>query len=64
MDPMWDPFRYKLGGRLLNGAMREFRSHHGSDERDKYALTRDFATDGGEGRRPHSRPRSTAECRN
>jgi hypothetical protein len=45
---MWDPFRYKLGGRLLNGAMREFRSHHGSDERDKYALTRDFATDGGE----------------
>src|SRR5256885_683951 len=25
MDPiMWDPFRYKLGGRLLNAEMREF----------------------------------------
>jgi succinate dehydrogenase / fumarate reductase, flavoprotein subunit len=45
MDPiMWDPFRYKLGGRLLNGAMQEFTSRHGSDERDKYVLTRDLAT--------------------
>ncbi len=27
MDPiMWDPFRYKLGGRLLNGRMEEFTS--------------------------------------
>src|SRR5919202_3061310 len=33
MDPiMWDPFRYKLGGRLLNGRMEEFTSHYGSDE--------------------------------
>jgi succinate dehydrogenase / fumarate reductase, flavoprotein subunit len=45
MDPiMWDPFRYKLGGRLLNGAMEEFTSRYGSDEADKYVLTRDLAT--------------------
>ena len=25
MDPiMWDPFRYKVGGRLLNGNFEEF----------------------------------------
>jgi len=45
MDPiMWDPFRYKLGGRLLNGLMQEFTSRYGSDERDKYVLTRDLAS--------------------
>jgi succinate dehydrogenase / fumarate reductase flavoprotein subunit len=45
MDPiMWDPFRYKLGGRLLNGDMQEFTARYGSDERDKYVLTRDLAT--------------------
>jgi len=45
MDPiMWDPFRYKLGGRLLNGRMEEFTSAYGSDEADKYVLTRDLAT--------------------
>jgi succinate dehydrogenase/fumarate reductase flavoprotein subunit len=45
MDPiMWDPFRYKLGGRLLNGAGEEFTSRWGSDESDKYRLTRDLAT--------------------
>jgi len=45
MDPiMWDPFRYKLGGRLLNGSMKEFTSHYGSDEDGKYVLTRDLAT--------------------
>jgi succinate dehydrogenase/fumarate reductase flavoprotein subunit len=45
MDPiMWDPFRYKLGGRLLNGAMEEFTSRYGSDEDGKYVLTRDLAT--------------------
>ncbi|HEY0439371.1 MAG TPA: FAD-binding protein, partial [Xanthobacteraceae bacterium] len=45
MDPiMWDPFRYKLGGRLLNGAMQEFTSQYGSDEAGKYVLTRDLAT--------------------
>ena len=45
MDPiMWDPFRYKLGGRLLNGRMEEFTSRHGSDEDGKYVLPRDLAT--------------------
>jgi len=45
MDPiMWDPFRYKLGGRLLNGRMQEFTSAYGSDEDGKYVLTRDLAT--------------------
>jgi succinate dehydrogenase flavoprotein subunit len=45
MDPiMWDPFRYKLGGRLLNGNKEEFTSRYGSDESNKYVLTRDLAT--------------------
>ncbi len=45
IDPiMWDPFRYKLGGRLLNGAKEEFTSKYGSDEDGKYVLTRDLAT--------------------
>jgi succinate dehydrogenase / fumarate reductase, flavoprotein subunit len=45
MDPiMWDPFRYKLGGGLLNGRMEEFTSAYGSDEDGKYVLTRDLAT--------------------
>jgi succinate dehydrogenase / fumarate reductase, flavoprotein subunit len=45
MDPiMWDPFRYKLGGRLLNGRMEEFTSKYGSDEDGKYMLPRDLAT--------------------
>ena len=45
MDPiMWDPFRYKLGGQLLNGAKEEFTSKYGSDEDGKYVLTRDLAT--------------------
>jgi succinate dehydrogenase/fumarate reductase flavoprotein subunit len=45
MDPiMWDPFRYKLGGRLLNGQMEEFTSRYGSSEDGKYVLTRDLAT--------------------
>jgi succinate dehydrogenase/fumarate reductase flavoprotein subunit len=45
MDPiMWDPFRYKLGGRLLNGHMEEFTSRYGSDEDGKYVLPRDLAT--------------------
>jgi succinate dehydrogenase / fumarate reductase flavoprotein subunit len=45
MDPiMWDPFRYKLGGRLLNGRMEEFTSKYGSDEDGKYVLPRDLAT--------------------
>ena len=45
MDPiMWDPFRYKLGGRLLNGRMEEFTSRYGSDEDGKYVLPRDLST--------------------
>jgi succinate dehydrogenase / fumarate reductase, flavoprotein subunit len=45
MDPiMWDPFRYKLGGRLLNGLGQEFTSRYGSDEDGAYVLTRDLAT--------------------
>jgi succinate dehydrogenase / fumarate reductase, flavoprotein subunit len=45
MDPiMWDPFRYKLGGRLLNGLRQEFTSRYGSSEAGAYVLTRDLAT--------------------
>ncbi|MBX9588738.1 MAG: FAD-binding protein [Hyphomonadaceae bacterium] len=45
MDPiMWDPFRYKLGGRLLNRDMQEFTSRYGTDEGSKYVLARDLAT--------------------
>jgi succinate dehydrogenase/fumarate reductase flavoprotein subunit len=46
-DPiMWDPFRYKLGGRLLNGQGEEFVSRYGhpADEPDRYTVTRDEAT--------------------
>ncbi|MEM7466736.1 MAG: FAD-binding protein [Pseudomonadota bacterium] len=45
MDPiMWDPFRYKLGGRLLNGEHEEFvHRYHEADE-GKYKITRDLAT--------------------
>jgi succinate dehydrogenase/fumarate reductase flavoprotein subunit len=45
MDPiMWDPFRYKLGGRLLNGQMQEFTERYGSREDGEYRLARDVAT--------------------
>jgi succinate dehydrogenase/fumarate reductase flavoprotein subunit len=45
MDPiMWDPFRYKLGGRLLDGSGREFLSDYGSDETSGYTTPRDIAT--------------------
>jgi succinate dehydrogenase/fumarate reductase flavoprotein subunit len=45
MDPiMWDPFRYKLGGRLLDGNGREFLSDYGSDETSAYTTPRDLAT--------------------
>ena len=45
MDPiMWDPFRYKLGGRLLNGEGREFLADYGSDESAGYTTPRDIAT--------------------
>jgi succinate dehydrogenase/fumarate reductase flavoprotein subunit len=41
---MWDPFRYKLGGRLLNGAMEEFTERYGTREDGRYVLARDVAT--------------------
>src|SRR6185312_12641809 len=45
MDPiMWDPFRYKLGGKLLNGAQQEFTQNYGTAEAGKYTITRDVAT--------------------
>lgn len=45
MDPiMWDPFRYKLGGKLLNGAMEEFTQRYGTAEDGRYVITRDHAT--------------------
>jgi succinate dehydrogenase / fumarate reductase flavoprotein subunit len=40
MDPiMWDPFRYKLGGRLLNSELKEFLPEAG-----RYTSARDLAT--------------------
>lgn len=45
MDPiMWDPFRYKLGGRLLNADGAEFLDAYGIAEDGKYVATRDLAT--------------------
>jgi succinate dehydrogenase/fumarate reductase flavoprotein subunit len=45
MDPiLWDPFRYKLGGRLLDGNGREFLAEYGSDETAGYTTPRDIAT--------------------
>jgi succinate dehydrogenase/fumarate reductase flavoprotein subunit len=48
MDPiMWDPFRYKLGGHLLNGNRDPFEETYSkSNERNDgtYKLTRDLAT--------------------
>ena len=45
MDPiMWDPFRYKLGGRLLNKDMQEFTDRYGVAEDGKYVITRDLGT--------------------
>ena len=45
MDPiMWDPFRYKLGGRLLNNDMQQFTDRYGVPEDGKYVITRDVGT--------------------
>jgi succinate dehydrogenase/fumarate reductase flavoprotein subunit len=45
MDPiMWDPFRYKLGGRLLNRDGEEFTGRYGVSEDGRYVVTRDLAT--------------------
>ena len=44
LDPiMWDPFRYKLGGRLLNGRGEEFLDESG-DASGAYTTPRDTAT--------------------
>jgi succinate dehydrogenase/fumarate reductase flavoprotein subunit len=44
MDPiMWDPFRYKLGGKLLNGKFEEFIDRYGSTDFGSYNATRDIA---------------------
>ena len=45
MDPiMWDPFRYKLGGRLLNNRGEELTVRYGVTEQGRYVVTRDLAT--------------------
>jgi succinate dehydrogenase/fumarate reductase flavoprotein subunit len=45
MDPiMWDPFRYKLGGRLLNARGEEFTANYGTPEDGSYRTPRDLAT--------------------
>jgi succinate dehydrogenase/fumarate reductase flavoprotein subunit len=46
MDPiMWDPFRYKLGGKLLNNEGEEFVHNYGHAETtDKYTAPRDVVS--------------------
>ena len=45
MDPiMWDPFRYKLGGKLLNGCFEEFVDRYGGADFGRYTATRDLAS--------------------
>ncbi len=45
MDPiMWDPFRYKLGGRLLNGDFEEFMHRYGGQDSGTYTTVRDQAS--------------------
>jgi len=47
MDPiMWDPFRYKLGGRLLNAEGEEFVHNYGGQDEGKYTTTRDIISYG------------------
>ena len=47
MDPiMWDPFRYKLGGRLLNAEGEEFVHNYGGADEGKYVTTRDIVSYG------------------
>src|SRR5258706_10084828 len=44
MDPiMWDPFRYRLGGKLLNGRFEEFIDRYGSSDFGRYNAMRDLA---------------------
>jgi succinate dehydrogenase/fumarate reductase flavoprotein subunit len=45
IDPiMWDPFRYKLGGRLLNGQQEEFMHNYNTEVSGNYTATRDQTT--------------------
>ena len=45
IDPiMWDPFRYKLGGRLLNGDEEEFMHRYNGEVAGKYTAARDQTT--------------------
>ena len=45
MDPiMWDPFRYKLGGKLLNGHFEEFIHRYGGHDEGRYTAARDLAS--------------------
>ena len=47
MDPiMWDPFRYKLGGRLLNAEGEEFVHRYGGEDEGRYVTTRDIISYG------------------
>jgi succinate dehydrogenase/fumarate reductase flavoprotein subunit len=44
MDPiMWDPFRYKLGGKLLNGEGKQFIENYGGEDGETYKVGRDLA---------------------
>ena len=45
IDPiMWDPFRYKLGGRLLNGNLEEFMDKYNNEVAGNYTAARDQTT--------------------
>ena len=45
MDPiMWDPFRYKLGGKLLNGNGQQFIENYGGVDGEQYTVGRDLAS--------------------
>ncbi|MBT5455165.1 MAG: FAD-binding protein, partial [Rhodospirillaceae bacterium] len=45
MDPiMWDPFRYKVGGKLLNGEFEEFIHNYGASDGGTYTARRDVAS--------------------
>lgn len=45
IDPiMWDPFRYKLGGHLLNGNMEEFMDRYANEAAGEYTATRDLTS--------------------
>lgn len=45
IDPiMWDPFRYKLGGHLLNGNKEEFMDRYAGEVAGEYTATRDLTS--------------------